>query len=147
MTDTIFNRGKQQLIASAAASLDIRALLLGNSGGSVATGHDVDFNFVSDVLGTACDELVATNYARKTVTSITITEDDTNNRVEIDWAVPAWTALGGASNDTVRAVLFYVHNVSDGAAPLISLHDFSPAIPTNGGDFTCDTPNGTLRLT
>lgn len=132
MAQVVYNIAKKTDINW--ASDDIRCLLLG--GASVPAGaKDPDLATVAAILAVSgTNELSATNYARKTTTR-TDTADNTNDRA--NQAISAdivWTALGGASNDTVRGVLFYKEGANDAARIPISYHDYGTPIPTNGGD-------------
>lgn len=99
-------------------------------------------------------EITATNYARgwggagrKTV-AITITENDTNNRVDWVLADQTWTTLGGAANDTVEgAILIKEGGADDTTSRLIAYFDL-PTTPTNGSDFTLDmAATGNIQFT
>ena len=128
----LFNRGIQELLSGATdwdGATDVRVLL-------VDTGYifDPDHNFVSEVI-VGLQELSASGYARQTLASRTLTEDDTNNRVVLDAADTAFGAL--ATGDTVGGAVVYRHvGVTDSANPLIGFLDVSPGVPTNGSTFT-----------
>lgn len=93
-------------------------------------------------------EITATNYTggfggagRKILAGKVVTEDDTNDRAELDCNDPVWTALGGALNATIQAILVIKENTNDADSWLIGHIDTStgtPSLPftTNGGDFT-----------
>ncbi len=137
MSNTAFNIAKKMEINWATA--DIRILVLG--GASVPAGcHEPDLATVAAVLAiSGAAELSATNYARKTTTR-TDTADNANNRANHALsAAVTWTALGGASNDTMRAILYYVEGASDSARIPIALCDLSATLTTNGGDVTLST--------
>jgi hypothetical protein len=100
-----------------------------------------DNKFVSDIVASEC---TATNYTggfggagRKTLASKTITADDTNNRAVFDAADPAaWTALGGATNNTLRYCAIIKEVTNDAASQVIAILDFGADFNTNGGDFS-----------
>ena len=103
---------------------------------------NADHNFVDDVAANECD---ATNYTpgfagagRKTLTSPTVTEDTGTNRAVMDAADTglSWTAIGGASNNTLRYAFVCKEVTNDAASPLIAVLDFGADKTTNGGDFT-----------
>ena len=115
--------------------------------------HDVvDAGGGSDPLDA---EITATNYTggwggsgRKTVT-VTVTEQDANNRAVVVFGNLTWTALGGASNATVAvAILIKEGGANDTTSRLIAYWDLTDTA-TNGGDFTLtmDATNGNLRAT
>jgi hypothetical protein len=138
MAQVIYNNAKRSDINLATA--DIRCLLLG--GASVPAGClNPDLDTVAAVLAVSgANELNATNYARKTTTR-TDTVDDANDRSNVALSASVvWTALGGALNDTVRAVLFYTEGGgSDATRVPVSIHEYVTPIPTNGGDHTIPT--------
>lgn len=100
-----------------------------------------DHKFVSDIVAQEAD---ATGYTagfggagRKTMASPTVTEDATNNRAVFDAADPStWTALGGATNNTLRYMAVIREVTNDAASPVIAVLDFGSDKLTNGGDFT-----------
>ena len=102
-----------------------------------------DHKFVSD-LTPASNECSATNYtggfggaSRKTLASKTLTADDTNNRAVFDAADPsAWTALGGATNNTLRYAAIIKEITNDAASQVVCILDFGSDYNTNGGDFS-----------
>lgn len=100
-----------------------------------------DHDLVSEINAHECD---ATGYTpgfagagRKTLSSPTITVDDTNDRAVFDAADPAtWTALGGATNNTLRYVAVIWENTSDAASIVLAVLDMGADKATNGGDFS-----------
>jgi hypothetical protein len=114
----------------------------------VAPGYtyNPDHDVVSDVVAS---ELSATNYVRKTAT-LTPAANDGSNRVEVTVADITWTALGGASNGSVGAIILYKQvggsqvDASDILIAYLDLADFT----TNGSDFTADmaASGGNLRI-
>lgn len=77
-----------------------------------------------------------TNYARKVLTSVTVTVDNTNDRVDVDIADQTWTAAGGAMNNTLaKLIIGYDPDTVGGTdADIIPLthHDF--VTTTDGSD-------------
>lgn len=139
MTATVYNLGKKTDFNWATA--DIRALVLG--GASVPVGcHDPDLTTVAAVLAVSgAAELTATNYARKTTTR-TDTADNANNRAnQALSATVTWSSLGGATNDTMRSILYYIEGANDSARVPIALCDLATPLTTNGGDVTLQTGN------
>lgn len=100
-----------------------------------------DHKFVSDINANECN---ATGYtggfngaSRKTLASKTVTENTTTNRAIFDAADPsAWTALGGATNNTLRYCAIIKEITNDAASLVIAVLDFGSDYTTNGGDFT-----------
>jgi len=94
-----------------------------------------NYDTLAAILAGANTEADATNYARKTGLTGTITVDDTNNRVDVDLADQTWSALGGASNNTlVGLVTYYQESAADSGRIPMTFHDF--AVTTDGSDVT-----------
>src|SRR3954471_10153809 len=109
-------------ILNGAIDLDtttLKVMLVNNS-----YTYDPDHPFVSSGAGAAnlaTNEIVATNYTggfagagRKTAT-VTLAEQTANNRVVVKIADLTWTALGGATNDTVAAAVLIREITNDAA--------------------------------
>ncbi len=121
---------------------DIRIALL-KVAGSTTCDTEKDKATISGF--TTLGELVATNYVRKALANQVVTEDNINNRSEFNADPVIWSALGGAVNDTIGAMLIYKHVTNDADSIPIAYIDSatgSPGLPltTNGGDVTM-TPN------
>ena len=135
MTATVFNiaKGKVAYYAGLPATNDaIIAIPLETSGlESDATLQDYDN--VSALLAGATNE--QSTMGRKTAASVTVTVDDTNNRVDVDCADITWTAATG--NAVSRLLFCYDPDTTGGSdtdlIPLV-VDDFV-ATPA-GGDIT-----------
>jgi hypothetical protein len=108
--------------------------------------HDVMTTVVA-----AGAEIVATNYTgghagagRKTIGTKSVNPDDTNDRATLVGTIPTWTALGGATNDTVGAAVIFQELASDAASIPIAYFDISPDVPTNGSDFSLSATSNIL---
>lgn len=89
-----------------AANDAILAVLL-KSAGLPAEATLRDFTTLADLLAGTADEADFTNYARKVITaSITITQDNVNERVDGDLPDQEWNPAGGAANNTLGKILF-----------------------------------------
>lgn len=102
-----------------------------------------DYDDLSALLAAAGNtEATFTNYARKTIddADITVTVDDSNNRVDIDIPDQTWTSAGNGTNETMTDALFcYDADTGSGTDSDItpmSLHDFTPT--TDGSDLTLE---------
>ena len=98
-----------------------------------------DLNTVNDLLVTAgATECDFTNYVRKTLTRSNATEDDTNDRVNMDASDVVWTAAGGATNNTVLGMFWYdaTTDTNDTTRLLMGVDWFATGTTTNGGDLT-----------
>ena len=65
----------------------------------------------------------------KTLSGVTVTEDDTDDRCEVTWDNVQWTAFGGSIGPTPGAIIFDDTVTSPQADPIIGYIDF-------GGDQT-----------
>lgn len=140
MADIVFNiaKGKIAHYASLPAVNDaLIAVPLQSAGlGTDATLRDLDT--LTQVLANATEQ---TTMGRKTLASVTVTVDDTNDRVDIDAADPVWTAASGAAVGAI--VICYDPDTTTGTdADLIPLtkHDF--VVTPNGGDITAQIAAG-----
>jgi hypothetical protein len=140
MSDFIFNiaKGKIKTYAELALTNDALVFVLVKSSGLEADSTLKDYDDLSALLAGTTDECDFTNYARKTLTSATITVDDTNDRVDIDVVDLTWTSAGGATNNTVGALIVCYDNDTttgtDSAIVPISKHDLT--FTTDGTDQT-----------
>ena len=96
----------------------------------------VDRDDIAALLGAAGNtESDATDYARKTGLTGTITVDDTNDRVDVDVPEQTWTGLGGATNNTLtKLIVAYQESAADSGRVPLTHHDF--AITTDDSDVT-----------
>ena len=107
-----------------------------------ADGTLEDYDDLSTLLGAAGNtEATFTNYARKSLTDTDLSAfaaDDTNNRVDLDFADQTWTSAGGASNNTLVKLLVCYDNDTTGGTDSnivpLTHHDFS--VTTDGNDLT-----------
>jgi len=99
------------------------------------------------------NEIAATNYtggfggAGRKTSNPTVS---TNNALPgIKWVFSniTWTALGGASNDTIGAAVLIVENTNDAGSTPVAFWSIGTT-PTNGSDFvlTFDSVNGNLTI-
>lgn len=156
MANFVYNRAAH-LIARQQLNLETAVLKVA----LVDSGYtpDRDDDFMSD--GPAANEITATNYAgghggsgRKDLDNGAWTLNDPNDRTEFDSDDPTvWTALGGATNDTIQALVVHIEGTSDDTdATLVAYIDTStgsPSLPftTNGGNFAVSiSADGLLQL-
>lgn len=141
MANSVTNKAKYEL-ATGDANLDaadLRVLLLTSSGAPTA-----DTNFVSDIVA---NELSVSGYARATLASESVTEDDTNDFAYLDAADPVFSAL--VAGQTIGWACLFRHTGADATAPVYCNYDVTDT-PTNGGDVTIQfaTPanGGALKI-
>lgn len=115
---------------------DTIKVMLVNTSYVESKSHD----FVSSITGGTSKELSGTGYTagfggsgRKTLSSKTVTQDNTNNKAYFDAADVTWTAINAG---TVGFVAVIKEVTSDSDSPIIAIIDVSPDIVTNGGDYT-----------
>jgi hypothetical protein len=102
------------------------------------TGTETDDNIrdadhLTAVIATALDEATFTGYSRQTATGVTVTVDDTNNRVDVDCNDPSWSPTSAQA--LTRIGLFYDPDTTTGTdADLIPLFidDFALTTATSG---------------
>jgi hypothetical protein len=145
VADLVFNiaKGKVGYYATLPAASDALIVVLLKSTGLVSDATMIDYDDLATILAGASDEADFTNYARKTAASVTSTVDDTNDRLDADFADITWTAAGGASNNTLGKLLVcYDGDTGAGTDSNIiplTAHDF--VATTNGGDLTAQVPS------
>lgn len=133
------NKGRFAYYATLPAAADALIMLLLVSTGLQSDDLLMDHDDVGAMLAASNDEATATNYARKTISaSVTVTVDDTNNRVDVDIPDQVFTNLGGATNNTIgKACIAYDNDTGAGTdaniAP-ISYHDLT--LTTDGSTVT-----------
>lgn len=108
--------------------------LSGLEGDTTIADHDT----VAALLAAANDECDFTNYARKTITSVTPTVNDTDNRFELDAADFSWASAGGATNNTIGALViaFDADTTAGTDTNLIPLMKFDATGTTDGTTYT-----------
>lgn len=140
MSDFVFNiaKGKVAQLATLPNANDALIVIPIEATGVESDATLRDYDTVSALLAAATNE--QTTMGRKTITSVTVTVDDTNDRVDVDIADQTWTAAtGNAISDLLIA---YDPDTTGGTdADLIPLtfHDF-PETPT-GSDIVATITN------
>lgn len=121
----VFNRGKFIIADSSLVwtSDTIRALLVDST-----YVYDPDDNFVSDIAG----ELTDGSYARQTLGTKSVTEDDTGNQA-IMLAAPI--DFGALDNETPEGLVLFKLVTNDADSPVISFHDAGFGAAANGAGY------------
>lgn len=138
MADFIFNiaKGRIRTYADLSAANDALILVLLKASGLEVDDTLNNYDDLAAILAAANDEADFTNYARKSLTSDTVTLDDTNNRVDYDIADQTWTSAGGASNNSLGKLLIcYDPDTTagtDSTVVPIAAYDF--VVTTDGSD-------------
>lgn len=145
MADFVFNvaKGRVAELANRVNNNDptnsAMILLLLTASAADATAEDYDT--LSAVLGDAgTTEASDASYSRLTVTSLTVTTDDTNDRVDVDMADQTFTALDNTtSTDLIIAYDSDTTGGTDANIEPLTQHDF--AVTATGTDVTAQIAN------
>jgi hypothetical protein len=133
MADGVFNIAKGAVAEKVRDGASNLLILLLTTVEAAATF--VDRATVALILSNGSTEATATNYARKTALTGTVTVDNTNDRVDVDMPDQTWTALGGGVNNSItKAVVAYEESAADTGRVPLTHHDF--VITTDGSDVT-----------
>lgn len=140
MADVVMNiaLGKVKYYAELPAANDALIVIPLEATGLEADATLRDYDDVAALLAGTTNE--QTTAGRKTVTSVTVTVDDTNNRVDIDIADQVWTGLTG--NAIGALLIAYDPDTTAGTdSTLIPLtkHDWS--ITPDSSDVTATITN------
>jgi hypothetical protein len=138
VADFVFNtvKGEFKTLAALPAAADALVVSMIETTGLEAEATLKDHDDLLALYAGTSNEPAGGTYVRKTVTSgITITVDDTNERVDIDMPDITWTALTTTGNNPVsRVVVSYDGDTGAGTDANIR--------PCTGHDFAF-TPDGT----
>lgn len=103
-----------------------------------------DLNTVAQLLAlTAVDEPVGVWYTRNTLSGLTATEDDVNDRENIDALNSTW--VNATTGETIAGFFIAKEGGTDAFDQLISVGSFDPPVPTNGSNLAA-TINDLFRL-
>lgn len=134
MSDGVFNIAKGAVAEKFrdAAANGIVLLLTANE----VEGTLRDYDALDTLLAAAGNtEATFTNYARKTGLTGSITVDDGNDRVDVDFPDQTWTSAGNGTNETMtKLVTAYEESAADSGRIPLTDHDFTPT--TDGSDLT-----------
>lgn len=138
----VFNiaKGSVAYYASLPAASDSLIAVLLKSSGLEGDTTLADYDTLSALLAGANDEASDASYSRKALTSVTVTVDDTNDRVDLDCADITWSALAGAA--IAKLVICYDGNTGSGTdADIIPLTYHSFDVTPDGTDVTATVSN------
>jgi len=130
----VFNvaKGSIAYYAGLPAASDRLVAIPIEASGVVSDATMVDYDDVATLLAGATNE--QTTMGRKTLASVTVTVDDTNDRVNIDCADITWTAATGNAISDILIAYDPTGASADSALVPLTFHDFS-ATP-DGTDIT-----------
>lgn len=135
MADTVFNvaKGRVAYYATLPAANDALIAVPIETSGIESDATLQDYDDLAALLAASNNE--QSTMGRKTLSSVTVTVDDTNNRVDVDAADITWTAATG--NAISAIVICYDGDTTGGTdsniVPLVKLD--AVATPA-GGDIT-----------
>jgi len=135
VADFVFNiaKGKVKYYAELPAASDALIVVPIETSGIEADATLKDYDDLSALLAGTSNE--QTTMGRKSITSVTVTVDDTNDRLDVDVADQVWT---GATGNAISALLFCYDNDTgagtDTSIVPLTKHDF--AITPDGSDVT-----------
>lgn len=135
MADIVFNiaKGKVAYLAGLPAASDALIIVPLETSGIVADATMIDYDDLAAVLAGATNE--QSTMGRKTAASVTVTVDDTNDRVDVDMADVTWTA---ATGNAISALLVcYDGDTGTGTdSAIIPLVKLDCVMTPDGSDFT-----------
>jgi hypothetical protein len=124
------------VIASGSTTPDLRMIVFKGTVPSTATIKD--FNLISDAIATTLDEAAASGYTRSNAAldlTITVTEDDTNDKVTITAPAPVLTSV--AAGETWTCVGYYFRVAGNDTDQMLGIDVPTPAtLDTNGQNVT-----------
>lgn len=135
MANIVFNvaLGRLAYYASLPATNDALIMVPIETAGIVADSVMRDYDDLQTLLAGASNE--QTTMGRKTLSSVTATVDDTNDRVNLDAADVTWTAATG--NAISAVVICYDPDTTTGTdADLVPLTKHDVTMTPDGSDFT-----------
>lgn len=151
----MYNQGLADCVSgSINLDTDTLKIMLVDTGYTFDPDHDVVDNGANNATDPSFNEIIATNYTvgfggggRKTAAIAAGAVNDASNRVDFDVTDLTWTALGGASNDTIAGAILIKEITNDTLSRLIAYFDLTDTA-TNGGDITLDFPasGGSIRF-
>jgi hypothetical protein len=111
-------------------------LLVGTQPTALDTLAEVaNLDFVAGLLSAGAQECTAIGYARQALTRTPASEDDVNDRSNLDAADVAFGALA-AGQSVIGTFTYDEGGGTDATRPLLSVDWWPTAVPLNGGTFT-----------
>jgi hypothetical protein len=104
---------------------------------------DPDHATVAAVLA-ANTEATDGSYARQALGTQTNTQDDANNRANLDAAT---IDFGSLTNETPTAMLIFRQVTTDSDSVPVAIYDTNFGVVANGAGYTVTTPNDLIRIT
>ncbi|MFB7776922.1 hypothetical protein [Streptomyces bauhiniae] len=134
MANIVFNIAKGRLAAYADLPLTNDALIMVPLA-AAGLGSDATLMDCATLTAVKAAATEQTTLGRKTLTGVTVTVDNTNDRVNLDCADVTWTATAGAAIGAV--VICYDGDTTAGTdADIIPLTKHDVSMTPDGSDFT-----------
>lgn len=146
-SDGVFNiaKGRVAYYAGLPAASDALIATLWTSIASDATIKDLDTLAAIEADASSAEATTGTvsDYVRKTLGSVTVTVDDSNDRVDVDCADITWTGLGGANNTAiVKLIICYDADTGSGTdSDIIPLTYHTFDLTPDNSDVTATVAN------
>lgn len=125
MAESVTNRGKYLLATVGVDNLDLRACIVTGTQTGI---HNVDLDTVAELDAVAS---VSIHSERLALDTVTATQDDNNDRVNIDAANLSFAAASGVTAQAVA--IYHEADSSDADRELISVHSTGFPQPVDGG--------------
>lgn len=141
MADIVFNiaKGKIKFYAELSAANDALIWVPIETTGLESDATLIDYDDLGTLLAASNNE--QTTLGRKTATTVTVTVDDTNDRVDIDADDPTWSSAGG--NGVSRLLLCYDGDTTSGTdSNIVPLAAFDWVIASPSGTVSAALPTG-----
>lgn len=141
MSDFVFNiaKGKIAYYAGLPASADALIVVPIETSGIESDATLLDYDNLSVLLAGASNE--QSTMGRKTASTVTVTVDDTNDRVDIDMDDITWTSASG--NAISALVVCYDPDTGTGTdTDLVLLCKLDFAVTPSGGNVTAQVQSG-----
>ena len=142
MAETVFNRAKIEWLNADTdwIAADIRTLMVS---GTITI--DPDDVFIADFLAAGAQvELTDGTYARQTLGTKTVTQNDTSNRGEAD---AANIDYGSLDNETPTGLLVFRFVTNNADSLCISIHDTNFGTASNGAGYVVETTGNIIHIT
>lgn len=143
MSHWLTNRGKLRLLQgkwddTGGVTIKTGLLNFSSTPAALTQAAIADVNFIADLVAlSGVTEMTASGYARQTISRTAATEDDTNDRVNMDASDVTFTAVVTGQN--AGAAFHYIETASsptDANREVLSVDIFTTPIPTNGSNLS-----------
>jgi hypothetical protein len=134
VANLVFNIAKGAVAEKIRDGANIQVLILATSG-LEADSVLIDLDTITQVVAGTTNEVTNSGYARKSIANgaVTLTVDDTNDRVDVDIADQTWTAVLAGDGWSKLITCEDVGGADTTRVPL-TMHDF--VIVPDGSDIT-----------